>query len=72
MNDIMLYDARTVATSYELNEIKCEQKRRYCIHNNISCTLYNVSDETLTLALSIYDNPELKLERDNIKSTNID
>ncbi len=66
MESDILYDATTVATSHERNEIECELKRRYCIKNNIRSALYTVSDETLTIALSIYDNPELKSERDAI------
>ena len=67
MENNILYDATTVATSHERNEIEYELKRRYCIKNNIRSALYTVSDETLTIALSIYDNPELKSERDTIK-----
>lgn len=66
LDNNLLYDATTIATSYDLSEIEHKLKRRETIANNVKSTLYSCCDETLKKARDIYNEPFIKSEREEI------
>ena len=66
LDNNLLYDATTIATSYDLSEIEHELQRREAIANNEQSTLYSCCDETLKKARDIYNEPSIKAEREEI------
>ena len=69
LDNNLLYDATTIATSYDLSEIEHELKRRETIANNVKSTLYSCCDETLKKARDIYNEPIIKAEREEINKS---
>lgn len=66
MSNILLIDAKTIATSYDLSEIKYELNRRQAIRSNISHSLYTCNEDTLKMAIQLYNEPSIRSEREAV------
>lgn len=63
MSENLLYDAITIATSYDLSEIEYELNRRQALRSNISHSLYTCNEDALKLAIELYNEPSIRSER---------
>lgn len=66
MLENLLYDAKTIATSHDLSEIEHELNRRQTIRSNISSSLYTCNDDTLKMAVQLYNDPLICSERESV------